>query len=57
MAPVSEELAELNGVVAFVALADDPPAFNVEGGEQRGDAGPFVIMASGARPGRIGSIG
>ena len=53
-----EELAELGSAMASVALADDPSARNVEGGEQRCGAVPCVVMASSAGwPGRIGSIG
>jgi len=40
-----EELAELGGTVASVALADDPSGRNVEGGEQRCGAMPFVVIS------------
>lgn len=44
-----EELAELGGSVASVAFADDPSCRNVEGGEQRCGAVPFVVMAPSSR--------
>jgi hypothetical protein len=44
-----EELAELSSTVASIALADDPSARNVEGGEQRCGAMPRVVMASSGR--------
>lgn len=40
-----KELAELGGAVAPVALANDPPGRNIEGGEQRCGAMPFGVMA------------
>ena len=47
-----EEAAELGGAVAAIAVADDPAGGNVEGGEQRGRAMAFVVMAAPRRPGR-----
>jgi len=44
-----EELAELGGTAASIALADDPSGRNVEGGEQRCGAAPFVFMAPSSR--------
>src|SRR5579871_1405021 len=44
-----EKLAELGGTVASVALADDPSGRNIEGGEQRCGAVPFVVMAPSGR--------
>ena len=53
-----EELAELGGAVAAVALADDLACRDVQGGEQRGRAVALVVVASPAGwPGRIGSMG
>ena len=39
-----EELAELGSTVASIALADDPPCWDVEGGKQRGDAIALVVV-------------
>ena len=44
-----QELAELGGTVPSITLADDPSGRNVEGGEQRCGAVPFVIMAPSGR--------
>lgn len=44
-----QELAELGGTVPSVALADNPSGRNVEGGEQRGGAVSFVIVAPSGR--------
>src|SRR5215467_9124155 len=41
-----EEFAELGGTVASIAPADDPSGCDVESGEQRSGAVPFVVMAS-----------
>ena len=43
-----EELAELGGSVASIALADDPSGRNVEGGEQRRGA-VLIDRASASR--------
>jgi len=44
-----EELAELGGAVAPVALANDPSGRNIKGGEQRCGAMSFVVMAPSSR--------
>lgn len=44
-----EELAELGGAMAPVALANDPSGRNIEGGEQRCGTMPFVVMAPSGR--------
>ena len=50
-----EELAKLRSTVASVALANEPPSRNVEGGEQRWSAVSGVVMASSGRLGRDAS--
>jgi hypothetical protein len=44
-----EELAELGSAMTSIAPADDPSGRDVDGGEQRCSAVPFVVMASSGR--------
>lgn len=41
-----EELAEFDGAMAGITLADHPAGSDVERGEQRGGAMTFVVMAA-----------
>src|SRR3954447_7211463 len=55
---LAQELAELAGPVASVQRPDHLAAGHVEGGEQRGGAGPDVVVSSPlGHPGIIGSTG
>ena len=55
---VVEELPELEGAMPPMALADDLPVLDVEGGEERGGAVAHVVVGAPLRwPGRIGSSG